>query len=77
MIMSNNMLQDADLEEIDLDAFNDLTLLAKDTQQEAVFSCTQHACLHGAPVQSNTRLRRGYWALVMFGGQEMGVFKTW
>jgi hypothetical protein len=77
--MSGNVLQDAHFKDIDLDAFNDMTLLAEDTQREVVFSHTQHACLHRAPVQSTgiTCSRRGYQAWVMFSGREMGVFETW
>ena len=41
--MSGNVLQHADFEDIDINAFNDVTLSANNTQQ-AVFLCAQREC---------------------------------
>ena len=76
-VMSLVKLPDFNLEDIDLDAFNNMTLSAEDEAREAVFLRAQKECLHGTPVDSSAPSRRGNRAWVVFNGRELGVFGTW
>ena len=75
--MSLVELPDPNLEDINLNVFNNMTLLAKDEVREAVFLHAQKECLHGTPVNSSAPYRRGNRAWEVFNGWELGVFRIW
>jgi hypothetical protein len=74
------VVQPADLEDIDLDAFSHISLsdISSDEEEEdTIFAHVDEEFLRGTTVNCPGPTNSGNWAWVVYNGRILGVFKMW